>query len=575
MGFVPRTTAPNGTEKYWILDECGGYNKCWPGNGSSTSALPNCVGYAWGRFYEINGSCNLSTSNAKEWWGNTSDGYKRGKTPQLGAVICFYRADGGGHVGIVEKINDDGSIFTSNSGWSGSRFYTQTLSPPNYSWDSRYIFQGFIYSSNYQGKSKVEEFIEIAEEHIGDNGKWASGMTGCLYKYGNEWSCAYIHACALSCKIDDVIIPATNSVTDLLSLGESKKMGTIVKGPLQGVTSTPKVGDISVCAVSTGIGKRKKYTLTTAGIVCNVNDDTVTCIEGNGRGGKVAKSDYSVTKSKDLYCYYRPDWSKVEVVINSASGGGGLYGRLYDTENTREDASIREIGYISNDIQPSIKTSDIKLSIINYTTHLNAVFDAIVASFGGGFVNMDVDISDFSEIKQQVYTILASYKYKHAAIIGIMANIEQESQYKPDAIGDGGTSGGLCQWHDTRFSSMVNYVGSDWRTDVRGQMDYMHHELTTSYKSVEHVLQTCVDDFEGCKQCVEKFCRVFEVPANTSQRVAERQKIAEEFWNKVIPQQVLEPATNSVADLLDLGESKKLSTALKGPLQGVNSTSKV
>lgn len=543
MAFVPRTTAPSGLEKYWLLDECGGYNKCIPGNGSSRSAMPNCVGYAWGRFYEINGSCNLSTDNAKEWFGYTQDGYKRGKTPQLGAVICFYREGRGGHVGIVEKINQDGSIQTSNSGWSGSFYYNQTLSPPNYFWSSSYSFQGFIYSPNYQGKSKVEEFIEVAEEHIGEDGKWASGKTGFSYKYGNEWSCAYIHACAKSCKIDDVIIPATNSVTDLLALGESKKMGTVLKGPLQGVSSTPKVGDISVCAVSTGIGKQKKYTLTTAGIVCKVNGDTVTCIEGNGRGGKVSKSEYSVTKSKDLYCYYRPDWSKVEVVFNSASGGGGLYGRLYDTENTREDASIREIGYISNDIQPSIKTSDIKLSIINYTTHLNAAFDAIVANFGGGMVGVDVDISDFSEIKQQVYTILASYNYKHAAIIGIMANIEEESGgFHPDAIGDGGTSGGLCQWHDTRFSSMVKYVGSDWRTDVRGQMDYMHHELTTSYKSVEKVLQDCPNTLDGAKQCTEKFCRVFEVPANINTRVAARQKIAEEFWNTVVPQQVLEQA---------------------------------
>ena len=116
--------------------------------------LPNCTCYAWGRFWEISDTDhdysnrpNLSTGNAEDWWGY-NDGYERGQEPQLGAVICFADGpfSGDGHVAVVEQINEDGSIVTSNSAWGGSYFYTETLQPPNYLPAAGYVFQGFIYN---------------------------------------------------------------------------------------------------------------------------------------------------------------------------------------------------------------------------------------------------------------------------------------------------------------------------------------------------------------------------------------------------------------------------------------------
>lgn len=146
--FEPRTTAPSTTNKFYIKTTYGGYNKCIKiqNNGS---VLPNCTGYAWGRFMECQSNvytCRLSRANAELWYGNTSDGYSRGSTPKLGAVICWHSTRSGGHVAIVEKINDDGSILTSNSAYSGRRFYMKTLYPPNYRMGSAYTFQGFIYN---------------------------------------------------------------------------------------------------------------------------------------------------------------------------------------------------------------------------------------------------------------------------------------------------------------------------------------------------------------------------------------------------------------------------------------------
>jgi len=160
--YYARLTAPSYQDKNWIYYSMNGYNYCIK-IGNDGSVLPNCVGYAWGRWRELLGAYHkLSRSNAENWWGNTSDGYERGQTPKVGAVICWRKgqagnaADGAGHVAIVEKINSDGSILISQSAYNGTRFWTQTMKFP-YNVGSTYHFQGFIYNPNkYDEEPKPE-----------------------------------------------------------------------------------------------------------------------------------------------------------------------------------------------------------------------------------------------------------------------------------------------------------------------------------------------------------------------------------------------------------------------------------
>lgn len=147
--YIKRDSAPSRTNKYYIKTTHDGYNKCIVINETTGSVLPNCTGYAYGRFMECQGvhSCDLSTGNAENWYSHTSDGYERGQTPKLGAVICWHSTQSGGHVAIVEEIYPDGRILTSNSAYSGKRFYMKTLrSSNNYYMGSAYTFQGFIYN---------------------------------------------------------------------------------------------------------------------------------------------------------------------------------------------------------------------------------------------------------------------------------------------------------------------------------------------------------------------------------------------------------------------------------------------
>ncbi|MBQ1507497.1 MAG: CHAP domain-containing protein, partial [Ruminococcus sp.] len=139
--YTPRTTAPSYSNSYYYSDKNIFY-ACGYG-------MPNCTAYAYGRAYELLGSKpNLSKWSAEYWYGdNIEEGaYSYGKTPRLGAIACWRYNGGGGHVAVVEKI-ENGTITFSNSAWGGSNFYLThaSVNDSTAGGQSWWNFQGYIY----------------------------------------------------------------------------------------------------------------------------------------------------------------------------------------------------------------------------------------------------------------------------------------------------------------------------------------------------------------------------------------------------------------------------------------------
>ena len=62
--------------------------------------------------------------------------------------------------------------------------------------------------------------------------------------------------------------------------------------------------------------------------------------------------------------------------------------------------------------------------------------------------------------------------------IGIAANIKQESEFNPGAIGDGGKAYGLAQWHPDRQASFKQTMGRDIRgSSAEAQVEFISKEL--------------------------------------------------------------------------------------------------
>ena len=148
--FEPRLTSPNGeayyTRKLNVYAQQG-------------YGMPNCVAYAYGRLYEINGQApKLNRGDAGQWWSiNKRNGYyEYGDVAERGAVACWSN-----HVAVVEEINNDGSITVSESHWGGKYFNTKKY----YSMSSHYgqKFYGYIYASSQSNDDTEEDEQSVSE----------------------------------------------------------------------------------------------------------------------------------------------------------------------------------------------------------------------------------------------------------------------------------------------------------------------------------------------------------------------------------------------------------------------------
>jgi len=201
--FTQRTNTPNNSYYNRPTNPCiiGNYPKGTPHRTgfNGCDVLPNCTGYATGRFNEIAGEKGC------KWLGNTdaknyiqlakSQGLKVGMTPALGACIVWSTASHG-HVAIVEEVISDTEIKISQSGWSSSLpMWTgihrkgangNWVEGYDYRWmRNGYTFIGFIYQPKEVVEMTQEEFNKMADTYLASLAlKPASGYA----KEGLDWA---------------------------------------------------------------------------------------------------------------------------------------------------------------------------------------------------------------------------------------------------------------------------------------------------------------------------------------------------------------------------------------------------
>ena len=159
-----RTTCPK-NNKYYIRKVTGGLNGAVAGNPTQRYAnvLDNCVGYANGRFNESINDPDLKgivkafkyqlVCDAEDFIESAKrQGLNISSSPIEGGIMVWQKgrtlspSDGAGHVAFVERVYDDGSIMTSESGWASWAFKTVRRDNKNGRWgqNSNYKFRGCI-----------------------------------------------------------------------------------------------------------------------------------------------------------------------------------------------------------------------------------------------------------------------------------------------------------------------------------------------------------------------------------------------------------------------------------------------
>ncbi len=187
-----RTSKPEKGNKYYITTTKGGWSTCISGSPTDKdcNVLANCVGYACGRFNEIIGSMKYPALNCNAEYfierAKAKYGLEVVKYPVLGGIMVWQKGatlsgnDGAGHVAIVEKIIDENTIYTSESGYGSKAFWNSTRTNSNGRWGigSGYTFRGCIVNpaiGKVKALVKTKTIDQIAKEVIA--GKWGNGNT--------------------------------------------------------------------------------------------------------------------------------------------------------------------------------------------------------------------------------------------------------------------------------------------------------------------------------------------------------------------------------------------------------------
>jgi len=128
----------------------------------------------------------------------------------------------------------------------------------------------------------------------------------------------------------------------------------------------------------------------------------------------------------------------------------------------------------------------------------------------------------------EIATYLMNKGYSMAQSSGIAGNLYAESGYKTGALGDGGTSYGLAQWHNNRWERLKSFCeenGLD-STSVEGQLIYLDWELKTHEKRARIELMKTETPYDSAYV----FAKYFERPAKINPK---RMKKAEEIFQKL------------------------------------------
>ena len=97
------------------------------------------------------------------------------------------------------------------------------------------------------------------------------------------------------------------------------------------------------------------------------------------------------------------------------------------------------------------------------------------------------------------YFLLYDMSLHTSAAVGILTNIYCESSFNYNAVGDNGTSYGICQWHAGRWEKLKNYCnnnGLDWQS-LGGQLSYLKYETEVDYPNTMAAIRDTGNDADG------------------------------------------------------------------------------
>lgn len=140
---------------------------------------------------------------------------------------------------------------------------------------------------------------------------------------------------------------------------------------------------------------------------------------------------------------------------------------------------------------------------------------------------------------------------------GLAANVQAESGFDPNAVGDGGKAYGLLQWHPSRQADFAAYLGKNIRESTwQEQLDFAVYEAT---KGKEKANWAKVENSQSPSEAASTYSQYVIRPAEREKRAQERAEIAASYGA---------PRPQSSAPILDLSDPEQWKKTQAGLASG-------
>ena len=236
------------------------------------------------------------------------------------------------------------------------------------------------------------------------------------------------------------------------------------------------------------------------GCVSSGNSDS-TCGGGWGNFVKIQHADGNVTLYAHLY------EGSLTVSVNDTVKQGQLIGKM-GSSGFSTGTHLHFTIYVNGDAVDPLNYIDINnpRPSSNKIVHINGASN-----------------------KQSVCLTLKSNGMPDNGVAAVMTNMNHESGFRTEVLGDNGTSYGLCQWHNSRYDNLRNSFPDSYNT-VGSQIEFLMYELKNSFSYVYNGLY---DGTSSAYDLTYDFCYHFEVPSNKETKCKDRASNSNSFLRYV------------------------------------------
>ena len=128
------------------------------------------------------------------------------------------------------------------------------------------------------------------------------------------------------------------------------------------------------------------------------------------------------------------------------------------------------------------------------------------------------------ELLEYAWYLMDALDINPAAAAGILVNIQFESGFDPNKLGDDGAAYGICQWRGDRLDQMVEFCdeyGYDPIT-MEGQLAFLVYDLQENYIYPYDLVRLVSNPPDGATDAAFYFCAYYEVPWDPDTESADR-----------------------------------------------------